>query len=169
MGFNSGSEMQTERFILVRTDYRNLDFRSLVENLDAELMVRDGPDHGFYDQFNGTKGLDQVVVAYEASLPVACGAMKPFGKDSMEVKRMFVIPACRGLGVAQKVLGALEVWARETGKSRCVLETGKRQPEAIAFYRKSGYTQIENYGPYRGVENSLCFEKRLSDNEGHNG
>lgn len=151
--------MQEERFVTVRTDYRNPDFRALVEKLDAELSLRDGADHGFYHQFNGIEGLGQVVVAYKGAVFVACGAIKPFGADSMEVKRMFVLPEYRGQGAAQKVIRALEVWAWESGATRCVLETGRRQPEAIAFYRKSGYVQMENYGPYRGIENSLCFEK----------
>jgi GNAT superfamily N-acetyltransferase len=155
--------MQEERFVTVRTDYGNPDFRALVEKLDAELSLRDGPDHDFYHQFNGIEGLYQVVVAYEGSIPVACGAIKPFGADRMEIKRMFVLPEYRGLGTAQKVIRALEVWAWESGATRCVLETGRRQPEAIAFYRKSGYVQIENYGPYRGIGNSLCFEKRFKE------
>jgi len=155
--------MQEERFVTVRTDYANPDFKALVKKLDAELNLRDGSDHGFYHQFNGIEGLDQVVVAYEGSIPVACGAIKPFGADRMEIKRMFVLPKYRGQGVSQKVIRALEVWAKESGMACCVLETGKRQPEAIAFYRKSGYVQIENYGPYHGIENSLCFEKRFKE------
>ena len=157
--------MQYERFISVRTDFRNPDFRLLVEKLDEELSLRDGPDHSFYHQYNGIDGLDQVVLAYEGDVSVACGALKPFGPAAMEIKRMFVLPTHRGQGVAQKVIHALEAWAWESGVSRCVLETGKRQPEAIAFYRKSGYVQIENYGPYRGIENSLCFEKSLEEDQ----
>jgi GNAT superfamily N-acetyltransferase len=58
-------------------------------------------------------------------------------------------------------LKALENWAREMSYSRCVLETGIRQPDAIALYKKNSYTLIPNYGQYIGVENSLCFEKYL--------
>ena len=83
----------------------------------------------------------------------------------MQRQRIFVIPEFRGKGIAQKVLFELETWALESGVNRCVLETGKRQIEAILFYRKSGFRQIENYGPYRGVKNSLCFEKRLSTDD----
>ncbi|MGB5189273.1 GNAT family N-acetyltransferase [Robiginitalea sp.] len=157
--------MQKERFTTVRTDSRDPDFRLLVEKLDAELSLRDGPDHSFYHQFNGIEDLDRVVVAYEGSVPVACGALKPFGGEAMEIKRMFVLQLYRGKGAAQKVIHALEEWARESGLSRCVLETGKRQPEAIAFYQKTGYVQIENYGPYRGIENSLCFEKCFEEDQ----
>lgn len=146
---------------MVRTDFQNPDFQALVKKLDAELSLRDGPDHDFYHQFNGIEGLNQVVMAYDGAISVACGAIKLFGADRMEIKRMFVLPQYRGQGAAQKVIRALEVWAWESGVTRCVLETGKRQPEAIAFYTKSGYIQIENYGPYRGIENSLCFEKSV--------
>ena len=153
--------MEEERFVMVRTDFQNADFQALVKKLDAELSLRDGPDHDFYHQFNGIEGLNQVVMAYDGAISVACGAIKPFGADRMEIKRMFVLPQYRGQGAAQQVIRALEVWAWESGMTRCVLETGKRQPEAIAFYTKSGYIQIENYGPYRGIENSLCFEKSV--------
>ena len=50
----------------------------------------------------------------------------------------------------------------ELGYAAALLETGKRQPEAIGLYRKFGYQIIANYGPYRGMENSLCMQKLLS-------
>jgi GNAT superfamily N-acetyltransferase len=79
----------------------------------------------------------------------------------MEVKRMYTDPSVRGKGVASAVLRELEKWSRELGYSACVLETGWRQPEAVALYRKSGYEQIPNYGQYAGMENSVCFRKPL--------
>jgi GNAT superfamily N-acetyltransferase len=77
----------------------------------------------------------------------------------MEVKRMYVLPNNRGKGIATTLLWELEKWALELGYMKCVLETGKRQPEAISLYEKSGYQRIPNYGQYKGVENSICFEK----------
>lgn len=74
---------------------------------------------------------------------------------------MYVTPEGRGKGVATKILAELESWAAELGYRYCILETGKRQPEAIALYKKMGYRIIKNYGPYAGVENSVCFEKRI--------
>jgi GNAT superfamily N-acetyltransferase len=79
----------------------------------------------------------------------------------MEVKRMFTLPECRGKGVATKVLDELEKWATELGYKKCILETGKRQPEAIALYKKNGYKRISNYGQYVAMENSVCFEKEM--------
>ena len=64
-------------------------------------------------------------------------------------------------GIASQVLTSLEQWAHELGFSRCVLETGKKQPEAIALYLKNGYTITPNYGQYIGVENSVCMKKIL--------
>ena len=80
----------------------------------------------------------------------------------MEVKRMYVLPESRGTGVASEILSALEDWAAESGYEKCILETGKKQPEAIGLYKKSGYEMIPNYGQYAGIENSICFEKQLN-------
>lgn len=80
----------------------------------------------------------------------------------MEVKRMFTAPAARGKGLATIVLTELETWAGELGFKSCVLETGKRQLEAIDLFKKKGYSVIPNYGQYAGIENSLCFIKELS-------
>ena len=79
----------------------------------------------------------------------------------MEVKRMFVDLAFRGNGIASIILNELEKWAKELGYSGCILETGKKQPEAIKLYKKNGYAIIPNYGQYKQVENSVCFEKAL--------
>ncbi len=146
---------------LVRTNSENADFVMLVKYLDEDLAVRDGDEHAFYSQFNKIVSIRHAVVAYDNSAPVGCGALKAFSPDAMEVKRMFVLPQERKLGVATKVLGELEKWARELHYKRCILETGKKQPEAIALYEKNGYYLIANYGQYQGVENSLCFEKML--------
>jgi GNAT superfamily N-acetyltransferase len=146
----------------IRTNAGNPLFGELVRLLDAELAERDGPDHGFYHQFNGLAGLDRVVLAEYNGQAVACGGMKEFDQNTLEVKRMYTKAAFRGQGLAGTVLQELERWAAEAGYTRIVLETGKRQPEAVAFYTKHRYQRIENYGPYQGVENSLCFEKMIS-------
>lgn len=146
---------------LVRTDSQNPDFIELVRHLDAELAVRDGAEHAFYSQFNKIAMIKHAIVAYENEKPVGCGAIKAYEPDTMEVKRMYVPPEHRGKGIAAQVLAELENWAAELSMTRCILETGTKQPEAIALYRKSGYQQIPNYGQYLNVENSVCFEKHL--------
>jgi len=145
-----------------RTSSDDLAFIALVKLLDADLAIRDGADHSFYSQFNKIDKIKHVVIAYDEALPVACGAIKEFAPDTMEVKRMFTLPEVRGQGAASLILHELETWAAEMNFKRCVLETGNKQPEAIALYKKSGYNIIENYGQYAGVENSVCFEKLLA-------
>ena len=145
-----------------RTDASNPQFKALVKLLDAELAVRDGEDHSFYDQFNQLDTIKNVVLGYENGQAIACGAIKKYDDQAMEVKRMYSLPSARGHGVATVLLEALETWALELGFSQCILETGIKQPEAIRLYEKNGYHRIPNYGQYAGVETSLCFDKQLS-------
>jgi GNAT superfamily N-acetyltransferase len=146
---------------LIKTNSTNEDFIQLVRLLDAELAIKDGEDHDFYHQFNGITNLNYVVVAYKNEQAIGCGAIKPFDNSTMEVKRMFVPESARGLGIATRILNELETWAADLGYKNCVLETGKKQVEAIALYKKCKYQIIPNYGQYQGVENSICFEKQL--------
>lgn len=144
---------------VTRTDSDDQDFIELVKHLDADLSARDGSEHAFYAQFNKIDRIKYVVVAYEDDHPVGCGAIKEYASDTMEVKRMYTTPESRGKGVASTVLAELEIWAAELSYEKCILETGKKQPEAIGLYQKSGYKLIPNYGQYAEIENSVCFEK----------
>jgi putative acetyltransferase len=145
----------------VRTDSTHPDFKNLVSLLDHDLAVRDGDDHSFYAQFNKIDMIQHSIVAFESQEAVGCGAFKKFDDASVEIKRMFVQPQHRNKGIAAAVLRELEQWAKEEGFASCVLETGKKQPEAIGLYEKSGYQRIPNYGQYAGVENSVCMKKSL--------
>ncbi len=147
---------------LIRTDSNNPHFQLLVRDLDLELKIRDGDDHAFYAQYNKTDSIKFVVVAYENSVPVGCGALKEYDSDTMEVKRMYVQLEYRGKGIASFVLKDLEKWATKLGYKKCILETGENQPEAIRLYTKNNYNLIPNYGQYAGVDASKCFEKYLS-------
>ena len=147
---------------IIRTDSDNPDFIELVIELDADLAIRDGNEHSFYAQFNKIENIKYVVVAYENDQPLGCGAIKEYSTNSMEVKRMYTSPAGRRKGIATKVLTALETWAAELSFGKCILETGKKQPEAIGLYKKNGYQFIPNYGQYAGIENSVCFEKQIN-------
>ncbi len=146
---------------LVRTNSKNNDFKKLVKLLDAELAITDGDDHDFYNQFNKLNSINHVVILYENAFALGCGAIKEFEPGIIEVKRMFTLQNARGKGIASQVLNELEKWATELAYNRCILETGLKQPKAIALYKKCGYTIISNYGQYSGVENSVCFEKVL--------
>jgi putative acetyltransferase len=147
---------------LIRTDSENVDFRTLVHELDKDLKIRDGEDHAFFAQFNKIDLIKHVVVAYVDEIAVGCGAIKEYAEGVMEVKRMYVLPPYRGKGIATKVLKELEKWGREMNYPRLILETGIKQPEAIHLYQKNEYVQIPNYGQYEKVESSVCFEKYLT-------
>jgi GNAT superfamily N-acetyltransferase len=144
-----------------RTTSNNTDFQQLVAQLDAYLRVMDGDEHSFYAQYNKIDMLQQVVLCYNDEVAVACGAFKKYDEESVEIKRMFVVPEFRGKGAAAAVLSELERWAIELNYNSTVLETGKRQVEAVKFYQKSGYSVIPNYGQYIGIENSVCMQKLL--------
>jgi GNAT superfamily N-acetyltransferase len=146
---------------IARTDSTDPAFLELVKKLDAYLGQVDGEEHTFYHQLNQVDLLKNVLVGFEDEVAVACGAFKPLSDDTVEVKRMWTENAFRGRGVACLILNELEKWAAELGYEFCVLETGKRMPDAIALYAKHGYVITENYGQYIGVENSICFQKEI--------
>lgn len=146
---------------LKRTNSDDPDFQALVKELDKDLAIRDGEDHAFFVQFNKINAIKHAVLAYENEKAVGCGAIKEYDADTMEVKRMFVPLEKRGKGIASGVLKELERWAKELGYKTCILETGQKQPEAIALYQKNNYGIIKNYGQYAEVESSVCFEKQL--------
>ena len=147
---------------IVRSNSTNPDFISLVQQLDIDLAKRDGNDHAFYHQFNSIQSLNHVVIVYDHEIAISCGAFKEVETGKVEIKRMYTSPAYRSKGYASIVLQSLEKWATELGYASCVLETGKRQPEAIQLYKKNGYTIIPNYGQYVNVDNSICMEKSIA-------
>jgi len=148
-------------FRFIRTEASNEAFQMLVKFLDQELAITDGDEHDFYHQFNGIESLNEVVIAYANEIAIACGAIKNYNKHTVEVKRMFTLEEYRGQELAVLILDNLEAWSRELGYSYCILETGTRQLAALALYKKQGYQIIENYAQYKGLENSVCFKKKI--------
>lgn len=146
---------------LKRATATDSDFIALVKQLDKNLAISDGEDHAFYDQFNKLDTIKHTIIGYKNDVPVTCGAIKLFDAHTFEIKRMYTTDFARGNGYAVQVLNELENWATTLGATRCVLETGINQQAAIALYKKCGYTRIDNYGQYIGVENSFCFVKAI--------
>ncbi|MEU2928602.1 GNAT family N-acetyltransferase [Streptomyces sp. NPDC048304] len=109
------------------------------------------------------------LIAYDAfDRPVATGGWRSQDRNGegnedgdAELKRMFVVAEMRGRGIARRILTALEEDARAAGRVRMVLETGTKQPEAIALYTSSGYEPCAKFGYYRHHADSRCFAKRL--------
>ena len=146
---------------LKRTSSDDPDFQALVVLLDRDLAIRDGDEHDFYHQFNKINTLKNAVVAYIDNVAVSCGAFKEYAGGTVEIKRMYTLPEHRGKRIAAEILTELERWARELNYTSCILETGKKQPEAIRLYERSGYILIPNYGQYANIENSVCMRKVL--------
>ena len=142
-----------------RTSSDDPDFEKLVVVLDAYLKILDGDDHEFYAQFNKTSLLKNALIAYKNGVVVGIGAYKEYDAEHVEIKRMYTLPEYRGNGIASQIINELEAWAKEENYKKSILETGYLQTDAIALYQKMGYTIIENYGQYRGVESSVCLKK----------
>lgn len=144
-----------------RTDSSDIDFQNLVKLLDADLAIRNGDDHSFYDQFNKIDSIKHCIVIYIDGLPAACGAFKQFSGETVEIKRMYTHPDFRKRGLATAIVQALESWAKESGYAKAVLESSLEQNEALSVYEKSGYCRIPNYGQYVGIDKSVCYQKIL--------
>lgn len=135
----------------------------LVEQVQAEYVERyGGPDEAPIDpaQFAPPRGL--FLLARLDGAPVGCGGWRDLGDGQAEIKRMFVVVAARGRGVARGLLGELERTAAGAGHHRVLLETGVRQPEAIALYVSAGYDPVDGFGHYAGAPLSRAFGKRLT-------
>ena len=102
-----------------------------------------------------------VVVAREDGSAMGMGSIVDRGDGTAELKRMFMRAEARGTGLAAEVLRTLEHIARDRQLSVIQLETGPKQPAALAFYEKNGYARIPNFGQYVGDNFSVCFEKTL--------
>lgn len=93
---------------------------------------------------------------------VGCGGYRAVADGVVELKRMYVQPASRGLGLARRLLAALEEAAAAQGASAIRLETGLPQPDAIALYASTGYVRIPGYGEWADDPLTVCMEKALT-------
>ena len=143
------------------TNSSDPDFRLLVAELDTELREVYMELMDVYEPHNVIEVIDTVVVAYRDGLPAGCACFKDIGDQTGEVKRMYVRPASRGLGISFMMLKDLDEWAFSLGYEKMFLETGTKQDVAIKLYTKSGYTRIAAYGPYVNLPGNLCFGKVL--------
>jgi putative acetyltransferase len=144
---------------------RSAEAQALIAALNAELEARypeDGANHFRLDEAEVGEGRGAFLVAFRDAEPVGCGAVRKLDATTAELKRMYVSPSCRGLGLGRRILEALEAEARALGASRLVLETGARQTEAVALYERAGFTPTERFGEYVGSPLSLCMEKVLA-------
>ena len=142
-------------------DFRTVPFDStvamtLVEEVQAEYVIRyGGPDETPLDpgEFAPPQGI--FVVGWEGEEVLGCGGVRLITTHVAELKRMYVRPRARRRGVARKLLQQLEHEAAALGAKELRLETGSKQPEAIALYRSAGYVDTEPFGHY--AESPLAF------------
>jgi GNAT superfamily N-acetyltransferase len=146
----------------------------LIAALDAELSAaypEVGATHFGLDPREVAPGAGAFVVARWAGRPVGCGALRSLddaaragelGPRVGELKRMYVAAELRGRGIGRALVARLEDEARALGLVRLVLETGIRQTEALALYRRAGFTSIPAYGEYAASPaTSVCLAKAL--------
>jgi putative acetyltransferase len=149
---------------LQRSNYLNPDFRKFCEELNKEFWVRYPDNQHNFEPYNKVDESARVIVVYDDNFAIGCGSFRAKKeRNTMEIKRMYVRPDRRGAGIASEILSELERWAFEEGYEQAVLETGVKQPEAIALYSRAGYRQIPNYPPYVEVKESICMKKKLPD------
>lgn len=147
---------------LKRTSSEDADFTFLTGLLDQDLDGRYPNTRDFFQPLNKIKLGAKAVVAYEDGKPVGCGCFREAPEHQIvEIKRMYILDEKRGRGIAGQILRELELWAKELGKERAILETGRGQPEAVALYTRNGYVETERYAPYTDSENSVCMAKDL--------
>jgi len=146
---------------LIKTNGNNKDFSNLTRSLDKDLNHRYGVQDKKYDEHNQVESIETVLVGYIKNQAVACGCFKNINNQTVEIKRIYVNTPNRGKGFSHLLLSELEKWANELGYSKVILEMGKKQPEALGLYTKCHYKVIDNYGPYKNLDNSICMEKIL--------
>ncbi len=154
--------------VIARVGYGHPDALLLVEEVQAEYVRRyGGRDETPLDPMVFEPPSGSFFVGYLDGRPVATGAWRRSTVEALgstrtaEVKRMYVAPAARGIGLARRMLAHLETDAAAHGAEVVVLETGLAQPEAITLYESSGYTPVPAFGYYRDAPLSRCYARRL--------
>jgi putative acetyltransferase len=159
----STSELSTRILVDIRREELSAPVvQGLISALNAELEARypeEGANFFRLDPEEVGEGRGVFLVAYLADPPVGCGAVRQIEPGIAEIKRMYVDPNVRGRRVGRQIVDALEVQARQLGAKRIVLETGPRQPDAIAMYEHAGFVEIPLYGEYIGSQFSVCKAK----------
>ncbi len=141
--------------------YDHPDAVALIADVQQEYVVRYGEvDRTPVDPAEFAPPLGLFLVAYVDGVPAACGGWRAHDAD-VELKRMYVRDAFRGRGLARAVLAELERTAAAAGYTRLILETGSKQPEAIALYTSAGYTPVPRFGYYADAPEAVHLGKEL--------
>jgi len=156
--------MESMAVTVTRADLLSPVAQALILALNAELSARypeDGATHFRLDRDEVRPGRGAFLIASRGGEAAGCGAIRRIDGQTGEIKRMYVRPDMRGRGVGRALLDALEAEARSLQVSRLVLETGDRQPEALALYERAGFSRIAPFGEYVDSPLSVCMAKEL--------
>lgn len=149
---------------LIDVNAAHPEFQFLIEQLDKYLFELYPPEEVFLVDFADQRNEKiEIVMAHLNGKPVGCGAIKELEgyEKAAELKRFFVMKDYRNQGIAGIILKHLEDKARSNQYKVMKLETGDGQVEAIGFYKKNGYTEIDRFGEYVDCPSSVCMEKIL--------
>ena len=141
----------------------NADAKVLIGELEAILapLYPSESRHGYSVDKLLTEKVAFFLIRNDGA-PAGCGGIQMFGTEYGELKRMYVRPAFRGLGLGKLLLEHLAAYARSHGASVLRLETGIHQHEAIGLYERMGFKRIPPFGPYWDDPVSRCYEKRFT-------
>lgn len=95
--------------------------------------------------------------------PAGCGGWRVHGAGAVEVKRVYVVPGFRRRGLADVLMAELEATAAAAGHRAVVLNSGGRQPEALALYERLGYHPVPGYGPYADSPGAVFLGRDLPE------
>src|SRR5579862_884940 len=129
-----------------RTEASDPDFPYLVGQLTFEIRELYGDFQVVHDKYNQISHLDTVVIAYVNDVPAGCGCFKEIDHKTVEMKRVYVKPSERKMGIATAIMNELEVWAKEDGYLKAITETAKKLDDSISFLENRGYQVIPEYG-----------------------
>jgi GNAT superfamily N-acetyltransferase len=137
--------------------------QQLIDAVQQEYVVRYGaPDTTPVDPAEFAPPGGRFVVGYLDTDAVAMGGVRRIDDDTVEIKRMYVVPEQRGRGLSRVVLAHLESLARGLGATRVLLETGQKQPEAMRLYETAGYERVPGFGHYKCEPDSVSYGKSIT-------
>ena len=144
-------------------DPRSPEARALVGALDDYLEALYPPDNNYLLDVEALCAPEvSFFVARVGGMALGCGALRLLDARSGELKRMFVAPEARGLGIGSAILQAIEQRARQLGLAELKLETGTAQPEALGLYRAAGFVPCAAFAGYRPSPLNLFLAKSLA-------
>ena len=148
---------------LQQMPYNHPDFIHLCDELDRFLNQAIGGEakREKYKKYNHLNTMDYVVIAYDGQQAAGCAALRKYSETEIEVKRVFVREPYRGQNIGGRMLAHLIEHAQEMGYKFMLLETGAFLDASVRLYKRCGFEQIENYGDYKDMAESLCMGRKV--------